>query len=214
MIGFVYYLNRSFASGQLQLFLLPLGVCLCALLSLCSTVMSTEKKQLGSIRPRRHWGRVGRAVWLLPVTLPIAVGFGAILQTPSLAISLHDLRHPPVSSDFASTFSSKQVLLLLAYARDHGGGSVGYFGPDANYLELATGIKPLILYDDPTDFLLGDTAVRLGCAYLREHATKWLFVQQNSPLLGPKVCGEYRDTSVAGEPPNTVWTQVNTDVRR
>jgi hypothetical protein len=143
-----------------------------------------------------------------------ADGFGAILQTPSLAISLHNLRDPLASSGLASTFSSKQVLLTLAYAQDHGGGTVGYFGPDANYLELATGIKPLILYDDPTDFLLGDTAVRLGCDYLREHATKWLFVHQNSPLLGPKVCGEYRGVSVSGDPPNTVWTQVNTHVRR
>ena len=214
MIGFVYYLNRSYASGQLQLFLLPLGVCLCALLSLCSTAMSTGREQLESLRPRRHWGRVGRAVWLLPVTLPVAVGFGAMLQTPSLAISLHNLRRPPASSGLPSTFSGKQVSLALAYTRDHGGGAVGYFGPDANYLELATGIKPVILYDDPSDFLLGQTASRLGCDYLRDNATKWLLVEQGSTqLLGSDICGEYKGVSVSGEPPRTVFMQMNTHVR-
>ena len=34
--GFVYYLNRSYASGQLQILLMPCGVCAVALVSLCA----------------------------------------------------------------------------------------------------------------------------------------------------------------------------------
>ena len=160
-----YYVNESFATGQLQTFLLPLGVCLCALLSLGHTAIPHREKGAA-------WDlRTSLNLWLLPLTLPIAVGLGAILQTPYPSTTVHALTHPPASHGFLGTVSSGEISIAKAYVRSHGGGAVGYFGPNANYVELAYGLRPRILYDDPSDFYLGPDAHEQGCTYLRDGPT-------------------------------------------
>jgi hypothetical protein len=207
--GFVYYLNLSSASAQLQLFLLPFGVCCCALLSLCqSTASSRESPGRSNLDPSLK-GKV--TWWLLPVMVPIAVGFGAILQTPSLSISVDALTHPARSNGFLATVPTGVVVRGVAYARAHGGGSVGYFGPNANYVALSTGVTSRVLYDDPGDFSLSATAKRLGCNYLRHDPTRWLVVASTVGALsvvahaGPGICGTYQQRTVPGEPPDTVF---------
>jgi len=211
-IGFVYYLDRSYASGQLQLFLLPVGVCACALFSLCRSAIASGSDGPGSsvLSPLRHG-----ALWVLPVTVPIVVGFAAILQTPSPSTSLDALEHPPPSIGFLATVPTQNVRVALTYIKSHGGGSVGYFGSSANYLKLSTGVTPRILYDDPSDFQLSPAAHRAGCAYLRKNPTKWLVTVPYVTLyVGPTICHDYRPLQVPGEAPRTVFKLYNSLVKR
>ncbi len=192
-----YYVNESFATGQLQTFLLPLGVCLCALLSLGHAAIPQKKKGDG-------WDlRTSLNLWLLPLTLPIAVGLGAILQTPYPSTTLHALINPPASYGFLGTVSSGEISIAKAYVRSHGGGAVGYFGPNANYVELAYGLRPRILYDDPSDIYLSPAAHELGCHYLRDHPTPWLVVLPGAEdfTFGKDIfCGGYAPLQVPGLP--------------
>jgi hypothetical protein len=215
-----YYVNRSYASGQLQIFLLPFGVCCCALLSLCYSAAPTGERRLGS--ELLSYLR-GRAVWLLPVTLPIAVGFGAILQTPYPSVTLNALAHPPAKVGFRSAlddaysnrgyhgpsfnyFASDDITAAQAYARNHGGGVVGYLGANANYLALLTGADPRILYDDPEDFEISQAAYQLGCDYIRHNPTRWLVAAPGMTFfVGATICGEYEPWPVPGERPDTVF---------
>jgi len=209
--GFVYYLNRSYASGQLQIFLLPVGVCLCALLSLAQGVMPLRKTRLSSTRAAHLKGRQrthlkSRGIWLLPLTLPVAVGFAAMLQSPNPSISLDALRHPDSSIGFLGTAPVQEVSRAVTYARTHGGGELGYYGADANFLELTTGVVPRILFDDPSDFLLSNAADQLGCDYLVDDPTRWLVVVPGTVnLLGKNICGYYKSLSVPGEAPDTFF---------
>jgi hypothetical protein len=200
-VGFVYYLNRSFASGQLQIFLLPVGVLGCALLSLSLTVQPLPKGRRGTL-------------WLLPVTLPIAVGLAAILQTPNPSVTLGSLEHPARLNTFSYTVPFREVSVAMAYAKTHGGGSVGYLGPNANYLMLSTGVHSRILYDDPIDFGLSHAAHQFGCRYVRSDPTQWLVAgdandEEPGPfivaLLGASPCNAYRAVTVPGEAPDTVF---------
>jgi len=156
----------------------------------------------------------GRALWLLPVTLPIAVGFGAVLQSPSPSVSLDALTHPPASNGFLGTVPIRPVLLALAYVRKHGGGSVGYFGSNANYLNLLTGVQPRIVFDDPSDLALGRAAHQVGCRYVRRHPTEWIVIGEPSApkpnpfvlsFVGFGICKDYVPWNVPGEPPGTVF---------
>jgi len=202
-LGFVYYLNRSYASGQLQLFLLPVGVCCCALLSLCYACSPLRIRGPGPIF--RSFLK-GRALWLLPVTLPVAVGFGAILQTPSPSIVIRELVHPAASSGFFSTVPVHEVSVAKTYVQTHGGGPIGYIGPNANYLKLANGLEPRILYDDPADYSISKAALRLGCSYVRRHPTRWLLaVRGVTTLLGDEVCRDYVPWPISGEPANSFF---------
>ena len=198
-----YYVNESYATGQLQTFLLPLGVCLCALFSLCDTA---DPNGENGVNPGLRLNR--NTLWFLPVTLPVAVGLAAILQTPYPSVTLNALRHPPARHGFLGTVASGEVSVAKAYARSHGGGAVGYFGPNANYLQLSAGVDPRILYDDPGDFLLSADAHKEGCQFLRHHPTPWLVVvpgSEGSTPLGNTICGAYKPVSAPGEPPNRLF---------
>jgi hypothetical protein len=205
-----YYVSESYASGQLQSFLLPLGVCLCGLLSLCYRAMPQESQGLGSAL--RLYAR-RRAVWLFPVSLSIAVGFGAILQTPYPSVAINGLTHPDKSNGFRSTLSADELSVARAYARSHGGGDVGYLGANANYVKLLTNAPPRILYDDPTDFALSRTAHRLGCQFVHQHPTRWLVVPWTIYLslapatyvLGKRICGIYEPWPLRHELSNTFF---------
>jgi hypothetical protein len=225
-VGFLpYYVNRSYASGQLQVFLLPFALCCCALLSLCLDVLPVGGRNRR--RTRRVLGH--RSVWLLPVTLPVAVGFSALLQTPNPSTTLSTLFNPPASNGFASTLDetetqapgsgwpgppgstlsalvTKEISLAQLYARSHGGGTVGYFGPNANYLTLLSGVQSRLLYDDPIDFTIGPAAHQLGCAYLLDHPTTWLVTEPGATAFtGAAACGAYKALSVPNELPGTIF---------
>jgi hypothetical protein len=150
-----------------------------------------------------------KALWFLPVTLPIAVGLGAILQSPSPSISLDAIARPAATNGFLGSVSAHEVLVAMAYAQNHGGGSVGYVGPDASYLKLLTGVQPRILYDDPADFSLSDATLKLGCEFIRHDRTTWLIVGEPGvvppSLIGAKRCGNYEPVMMAGEPPDTIF---------
>jgi hypothetical protein len=203
IVSFPYYINRSYASGQLQIFLLPFGVCCCALLSLCHTTSSDTGRPIGEdlLSYLKH-----DALWLLPVALPIAVGFAAVLQTAAPTVTWRALRDPPAEIGFLTTPPRSRVLLAVAYAQTHGGGSVGYLGPDANYIALSTGVQSRMLYDDLADFQISPAARRLGCEYVRHKPTSWLVTVSSAiRVIGVRICGPYAAQSVPGLPPNTMF---------
>ncbi len=202
-----YYVNRSYASGQLQVFLLPFSVCCCALLSLCLPVTFDENGLRSEVTSFLRT----RALWLLPVTLPIAVGIAASLQLPSPAAALDRLVSPPASIGFSAyvknqAVPSHEITVSRAYAKDHGGGVVGYFGPDANYLALADNLQPRILVDSPALLEYSTTALKLGCDYVRDDPSPWLIVAPGATgIVGTSVCGIYQPRSVRGLPRGTLF---------
>jgi hypothetical protein len=212
VLAFPYYINAASADGQLQTFLLPFGVCCCALLSLCYPAIAGEVRRSGTWVAR---SRAAGALWLLPVTIPIGTCFGAILQTPNPSVAYNALTHPSPSIEFLAQINSAEIVAAKAYARAHGSGTVGYLGPDANYYHLITNVRPLILFDDPVDFLLSPSAHQLGCQFVRRHATRWLVTAPNISypfvyrsimklatyrLLGTPICGIYEPVPLPHEP--------------
>ena len=202
-----YYVNRSYASGQLQVFLLPFSVCCCALLSLCLPATS----EANDFRSDFVAFLKKKALWLLPVTLPIAVGLAAALQLPNPSAALYGLMHPSASSGFSAIVQkqavpSRVIATVKAYVKDHGGGVVGYFGPDANYLALADNLQPRILYDVPGLFQYSSTALKLGCEYVRHDPSPWLIVAPGATsFAGPNICGKYESWSIPGAPRGTLF---------
>lgn len=221
-LGFLpYYVNRSYASGQLQVFLLPMGLCALIVWSLV-----TPRDPVTTVRrrshPVTHYAR--NAVWLLPVTLPVTLGVGALLQTPSATLTVRDLLHAPPDASFASVLTESEVsattpgapvltaeitheiAVMRDYVRGHGGGSIGYLGPNANYVRLVTGVQSRILYDDPADFTIGAQAYQLGCSFVLNHPTKWLVTSPGvTSLVGAHVCDRYGPVAIATELPGTIF---------
>jgi hypothetical protein len=217
VFAFPYYINLASADGQLQTFLLPFGVCCCALLSLCYPAIAGEVRRPGGWCTR---SRATAALWLLPVTIPMGTCVGAILQTPNPSVAYNALAHPPRSIGFLAQIDSAEIVVAQAYARAHGGGVVSYLGPDADYYHLLTGAPPLMLFDDPVDFLLSHSARQLGCQFVRDHATRWLvtapvmtypyvfrliYDADAYQILGGSMCGVYAPVPLPHEPADTFF---------
>jgi len=204
-IGFLYYLNRSYASGQLQMLLMPCGVCLAALVSLCMQVTQAELPD----RPDRVplFSRLHSRTYfsLLPIALLSSLALAAALQGPNPWTFINDLAHPPQRATFSSELASLgRVRGAAAYVRRHGG-SLGYFGENGNFISLVTGVPSLMLVDGAALATTSPVLYSDTCNYLRQHATKWLVTSKEaSQLFGVAPCGLYRQVDVAGLPAGTL----------
>ena len=155
--GFVYYLNRSYASGQLQVLLLPCGVCLVALLSLGRQArLRVPASGRTSVDGVRAW------LGFLPVALLVALGFASALQSPNPVHSVTQLADAKAQDGFAAQLIPLSVIQAAkSYVSDRGG-SLGYFGNNGSYVHLWTGLRDDLLFDDPAQVVVSPTLRRAG----------------------------------------------------
>jgi hypothetical protein len=203
LAGFVYYLNRSYASAQLQILLMPCGVCAVALVSVGQNARA-RRAQSGNRRSSRESLRLSFA--LFPAALLVALGFASMLQSPSPVHVVKDLTDPPADYGFTpyiaplSTFHAAE-----AYVRTQGG-SLGYFDSNGSYIHLVTGIPDLLLYDDLAQLHQTPALLNAGCRYLAAHSTTWLILSASTgPGRGQDICGLYHPAKVVGLPPVTLY---------
>ena len=198
LVGFIYYLNRSYASGQLQVLLMPLGVCLAALVSICF------EARRGSARGgHRGWRRVvptKMSMSIVPLTLAASLALAAILQSPNPRLALQDLLHPPAASGFSTQLDDLlgTVRAAHAYVR-HRGGSLGYFGEDGNFITMVTGVQTRLLTDSPALAAASRIVKHDSCVFLRHEPTRWLVTSPStSHFFSQDLCGLYRPVDVPG----------------
>ena len=115
--GFVYYLDRSYASGQLQVLLMPCGVCLAALASLGLEA----RRQLPRIGERPASLSLRQYLSLLPVALLVSLGMASMLQGPGPATVAKGFRNTPADVAFSSSVVPAATLASAeAYVNSQG----------------------------------------------------------------------------------------------
>jgi hypothetical protein len=202
--GFVYYLNRSYASAQLQILLVPGGVCIVALISLGLDARS----RLGE-RPHTR-ASLRTSLHLFPLALLASLGIASILQSPNPVRIAKNLTDPPAQFSFSSQLiQTSDLRAVQAYVRTQGG-SLAYFGNNGSYIHLVTGLPIVILFDDPELIISSATLKHAACAFLEAHPTTWIFVSPtDQTLFGTEVdvCGLYRPVNPPGVTPGILFTR-------
>jgi hypothetical protein len=202
--GFVYYLDRSYASAQLQILLLPGGVCIVALISLGRDV----RARLGDPSPGAPRSR--QVAWsLVPLTLLASLPFAAMLQTPNPVTTVRDLTRAAPQYRFApQLIKLSDVRKAEAYVQARGG-TLGYFGNNGSYVHLETGLPITLLVDDPALLASSPVLRAKACRYLEAHSTKWLLLSPtDTDGFGiPDLCGRYRRVKVHGLPRGTLFVR-------
>jgi hypothetical protein len=208
--GFVYYLGRSYASGQLQVLLMPCGVCIVALASLAHDArqsMATGEPARRRLRPSAI------SFGLVPVALLAALGLASILQSPNPVTVANGLTNAPPNYGFGSQTMPPSVLQAAeTYVQSQGGGTIGYFGNNGNYVHLSMGLPNISLVDDPVQFLASPLLRAKGCRYLADHATKWLLTYEPPSVQGLgqlDVCFLYDLVSTPALPAGTLYVRNN-----
>jgi len=172
LAAFPYYLNRSYASGQLQIMLLPLGITLCAAAQLIA----------GSER----WASERRSVCSLPFRLAVAIPVASVLLLPSPARELARLRSDAVDARWPGA-TTQALLAIDAWHKLGDPSSVGYLGMDGNFVQAVTGVRNVTRFSSPQDALMSPKAMAELCNGIASPELKVLVLGEQS--IDPSACG-------------------------
>jgi hypothetical protein len=205
--GFIYYLNRSYASGQMQILFLPLSVALASIFSylksgelradawMPSTFFKNGSKKNGSKR-----------MVLIVLAVFITVPFATTIALPDPNIELKRINHAPEIYKWprSTTVAVINNAKLLAKDPQFKGKKIAYFGASGNYVQLATGIESANILNSPFDISVTQTTVLTGCQAIAKINPDFLLLGAEGPALfrfqNNSLCGVYYLLNVPGYP--------------
>lgn len=170
LIGFAYYLNRSYASGQMQILFLPLSVAMASYFYF--VVIRNEEKlpwtgktffQPATWNKRTFKQSFSYLGLALIMSLPLAtiIAFpDPTIEFDRLSNAPRDHQWPLVKNEVA--FKDIETIITQPTIKS----DVAYFGSSSNYVQLKYGIKSVTLFNSPFDLFMSQNMVDKGCRYI------------------------------------------------
>lgn len=197
----LYYVNRAYASGQLQTMLLSCGVCI----ALLASIVIHTPEFTTAFRPKpdgKVWQWLYAKSTMLPVGVFVCLGFSSVLLTPNPVSAATAL----VSSSAANRYTSydlPQILAAVDVAKRYvvtRGGSLTYLGESFNYVALVTQVTSnAVLFPFPYPLGPPGPLTQIDCQYLALHHSKWIVLSQDAVEgFGTHVCGMYGAVPLSG----------------
>jgi hypothetical protein len=210
LFGFTYYLNRSYASGQMQVLFLPLTISLAAFVGI---LMKDPVKTLvfGNLQkgflfsPRSM--KEKNFAWVLPLLLIISIPFASLLLTPNPSIEMKRIDEAkttprwPKPTIIASVVDAKAA---AEYAKSNGQ-SIGFFGASSYYVEKESGVQSLSILNSPFDLFMSKQTAQVSCDYIFKIDPDVVVVSDEGVNLfqfeGKTLCNVYIQQDVPGVRP-------------
>jgi hypothetical protein len=175
LFGFAYYLNRSYASGQMQILFLPLSIASATFFAyLFDSGFPTWAPK--DYFKKDKWNKMnfsesfGYLLIGIITTLPIA----SLIAMPSPQIELNRLLKPHAENSWPKPANMEAFKLITDELVNSEGAY--YFGSSANYVELKYKLKSIMLFNDPYDLLQGENVIKIQCDYINKLNPKSLFM--------------------------------------
>lgn len=169
VIGFPYYLNRSIASTQLQIFI-PIS-----LLALSPLLFSILNGYLKS--PSKKSTQLGRHPFNALV-LSICLGLLVFTANPFNQISRLKDSFNSETLGYPDSAISKHDLEVIKAIK------LPYFGDNGNLISLKTSTRNVTIFNSVTDVLISEKAMQMQCEYLRKNDVRNFVVRWDA--LNPK----------------------------
>ncbi len=202
LLGFSYYINRSYASGQMQILLFPISIAVASTIG----ILVNEHYIASSAKLRDQFrlndrNTLQKYAVLLVMSLPIASLMG--LPNPTIEIdriksTLESPRWPKDSMIQIEIDAKQAINLATTLQKD-----ISYFGESGSWLKLKVGIEPVLLLNSPTDLGMGGSVLSSACEYLKSKNPELLYVSKltiDQLWMFPerKLCGAYIESDTRG----------------
>ena len=201
-LGFSYYLNRSYASGQMQILFLPISIALGALISSVLLLRERENRPTAEISIRNPVQSKSRhsLVFTLIAALPLAT----VISLPNPSIELDRISQGAQSPRWPKptiTAAIADAQAGVEFAKKNSV-SIAYFGASSNYVSDTTGIKSAAILNSPFDLYMSQETVRVTCQYLESLKPQYLVLGDEGAALfqfeNKTLCGTYTFFDIDG----------------
>jgi len=200
--GFTYYLNRSYASGQMQILFMTIGIALAALVGVVLNLLENEIPR-GFMLSKMNRGSKNFA-WLVPLAIVFSLPFSTVILAPNPQIELARIDEGssaprwPKATILASVADAKAA---SRFAQENGL-KIGFFGASAAYVERETGVKSLSILNSPFDLAMSSQTVRVSCDYLAKVNPDVIVASDEGAALfqfeGKTLCNTYVQRDIPG----------------
>ena len=218
LLGFAYYLNRSYASGQMQILFLPLAIASASLFAYLnprdgSTVnwKGIEFFKIASWSKSKVFPNLSNIVVGLVMALPLAT----IVAFPNPNIEIDRLTSSSPNHVWPKPGIEKLIqdsAIVLKYAEQNNL-KVAFFGASGNYVELRTGVPSANILNSPWDMPVTQTTLDTGCQRLLDVNADLLLVGEEGPSLfrfqNQTLCAKYAFVSIPELSPARAARKIN-----
>lgn len=201
-LGFSYYLNRSYASGQMQILFLPISIALGTLIG--SLLLLREKENRPTVEISMRNLIKSKSRHSLVFTLIAALPLATVISLPNPSIELDRISQGAQTPRWPKptiTAAIADAQAGVEFAKTNGV-SIAYFGASSNYVSDATGIKSAAILNSPFDLYMSQDTVRVTCQYLESLKPQYLVLGDEGAALfqfeNKTLCGTYAFFDIDG----------------
>lgn len=216
LVGFLYYLNRSYASGQMQILLLPISVAAASFFGYIFGSNLSIPWTVKSFFASSNWttAKFKRNNYYLLCAVMMSLPLSSVIAFPNPRIEVDRLTNS--SSDHSwpkpnlnDSINDSKFGLSLAKKENL---KIAFFGASSNYMKLATGIDSINIYNSPWDMPITNKTVQVGCERIFLSMPDLIILGDEAPALfvfsNNTLCDKYAITNVAGLRENRLAVKV------
>jgi hypothetical protein len=187
LIGFTYYLNRSYASGQMQILFLPLSVASASYFYYLFPKVESIPWRFKDFFKKNIWAgsNLKHQIPNLSLAILMALPLASIIAFPNPQLEINRLTNAPSANKWPNKALSEtfQRLDQIKEINPELLTDIGYFGNAGNYFQYETQIKSANILNSPIDITPAKIPLETGCSYLIKLNVKYLLIDENGLIV-------------------------------
>ncbi|CAN2224061.1 hypothetical protein MCEMKE26_01300 [Candidatus Nanopelagicaceae bacterium] len=200
--GFTYYLNRSYASGQMQILFLTIAVSLAALVGVVVKALDGDLPK-GFLLSKTNRNSKNFA-WMLTLAIVFSIPFSTLVLTPNPAVELARIDEGSSTPRWpkATILASVEDARAASKFAKANGLKLGFFGASAAYVEKETGVQSLSILNSPFDLGMSQQTIQVSCEYIAKINPDVIVASDEGAALfqfeGKTLCNAYVQRDIPG----------------
>lgn len=200
--GFTYYLNRSYASGQMQILFLTIAISLAALVGVVIKALDGELPK-GFLLSKTNRSSKNFA-WMLTLAIVFSIPFSTLVLTPNPTVEFARIEEGSSTPRWpkATILASAEDAKAASKFAQENGLKIGFFGASAAYVEKETGVQSLSILNSPFDLAMSQQTIKVSCDYLAKVNPDVIVASDEGAALfqfeGKTLCNTYIQRDIPG----------------